>query len=636
MTEPRAAGGGRVRTLLLVALAAAALAPSIVDRELLPPDEPRFALVAREMFASGDWVVPTRGGRLYLDKPPLLFWAAALAFRLAGGPSEAAARVPSLLATLLLVLVLHRQGRRWFGEPTATLGTLVFSSFLLVQQRGAWVATDALLASAVFLALAALDRARDGGTFAAVVAGVAAALGVLAKGPVALLHLVLAAVAGLLAGERFSLRPLVRPAGLLPFLAVALPWPALLVARLGWDVPRHALWHQNVERFARSWDNLEPWWYHGKALFLGTLPWSLLLVGALAPAVLGPLLRERRARWLAGWVLLEFAFFSLPQGKRGVYLLPVYPALALLAARAIPLVRTRPGPRLAGAAAAGIAALAALAGAVSIALGGPGLPAALAGEPAVRRGAAALLALVAATLGAAAALLARGDRRYPWAIAALLVGAGILWPWALAPAIDAGQGARAFAAAARAAVPPGAEVAVTRTKWEVVAWYTGWSMERLASPEEVRSWLASPGCRVVLGPPGELGARERWPRGTRVLLEGRLGRRRYLVVGRGCGGLRQRRPWARRRSRSTSSSSVRPRATTRPPSRIAASGQRARANSRSWVATSWVAGSSRSSSASSLRPRGSRPAVGSSSRRTPGSRTRTPARQARRFSPWDR
>lgn len=536
MTERRTTGGW-VRTLLLVALAGASLAPSIPGRELLPPDEPRFALVAREMFASGDWVVPTRGGRLYLDKPPLLFWTAALAFRATGGPSEAAARVPSLLATLLLVLVLHRQGRRWFGEPTATLGTLVFSSFLLVQQRGAWVATDALLASTVFLAIAALDRAREGGRLAAVLAGTAAALGVLAKGPVALLHLVLAAVAGLLAGERVSLRPLVRPAGLVPFLAVALPWPALLVARLGWNAPRHALWHQNVERFARSWDNLEPWWYHGKALFLGTLPWSLVLVGALAPAVAGPLLRERRARWLAAWVLLELGFFSLPHGKRGVYLLPVYPALALLAARAIPLVRTRRGPRIAGSAAAGLAAIAALAGAVSILLGGPGVPAALADEQAVRRGAIALLLLVGIPVGTAAFLLARGDRRYPWPIAVLLLGAGILWPTALSPAINAGQGARAFAAAAREVVPRGAQVAVTRTKWEIVAWYTGWSMERLVSPDEARTWLASPGCRVVLGPPGELGARERWPRGSRVLLEGRLGRRRYLVVGRGCRGL---------------------------------------------------------------------------------------------------
>ncbi len=538
MTAPRVRrpAGGWARTLLLVALAAASLAPSVVGRELLPPDEPRFALVAREMFTSGDWVVPTRGGRLYLDKPPLLFWTAALAFRAAGGPSEAAARIPPLLATLLLVLVLHRQGRRWFGEPAATLGTLVFSSFLLVQQRGAWVATDPLLASAVFLALAALDRCREGGVLPAALAGIATALGFLAKGPVAVLHLVLAAVAAWLAGERLSLRPLLRPAGLLPFLAVALPWPALLVARLGWAAPRHALWHHNVERFARSWDNLEPWWYQGKALFLGSLPWSLVLAGALAPAVLGPLLRERRARWLAGWALLEAAFFSLPAGKRGVYLLPVFPALGLLAGLAIPLVRTRRGPRRAGAILAGLAAAAALALAASLAAGGPGLPAALAGDPAVRRGAVALLLLLGTTLGATALLLARGDRRYPWPIVLLLLGTGLLWPAFLAPAINAGQGARAFAEAARRAVPPGSRIGVTRTKWEIVAWYSGWELHRLESPAGVREWLSGPGCRVALGPPGELGARDRWPAGTEILFRGRIGRRRYLVVGRGCRG----------------------------------------------------------------------------------------------------
>ena len=161
------AGGGWRRTALLVLIAAAALAPGTVGREPMPPDEPRFAVVGMEMYRSGDWVLPSRFGEPYLDKPPLLFWCEAALFHVAGGRSAAAARLAPLLATLALVAVTHRAGRRWIGDPAATAGTLIFSSSMLVLLQGSWLTVDPLLALGAWGAIYAGSRAEESASWRA-------------------------------------------------------------------------------------------------------------------------------------------------------------------------------------------------------------------------------------------------------------------------------------------------------------------------------------------------------------------------------------------------------------------------------------------------------------------------------------
>jgi 4-amino-4-deoxy-L-arabinose transferase-like glycosyltransferase len=522
------ADGGTRRTLALVILAALALAPPIVGRELLPPDEPRFALVAREMARSGDLVVLTRGDELYTDKPPLLFWAQAACLELLGHDVEAATRIPSLLATLFLVGLLHRSARRWFGEPLATRSALVFLSLSLVLQRGAWAATDALLAATVFATVALSERARDGGRLSEVGAGAFLGLALLAKGPVALVFLVLAGVASLAGGTRaFSLRPLLRPSALAAFALVALPWPLLWVSRLGVTHVTSVLWRQNVERFLDSWDNIEPWWYQAEALVLGALPWSLLLWTALFPQVYRGWTTRPRLRWLLVWVALALVFFSLPEGKRGVYLLPVYPALAILAAAAVSRLVERRRLRRAAALLPGALALVVLG---AVLTGNVPLPSEIAGEPAVVEGASALLLLLALCLGTTAWWCWRGSERVFVGPVMLAVGAGLLAPSHLTPAINAGQGGEPFASALRDVVPEEAELARTRTKWEIMAWYTDRQAPWLRSPEEVRRFLEEPGRRVVVGSRDELGAPESWPAGTERRARLRLGRRQIDVL----------------------------------------------------------------------------------------------------------
>ena len=524
-------GGGWRRTALCVALAAAALAPGAAGRELMAPDEPRFALVARETAERGEFLVPQLGGSVYLNKPPLLFWLEILSFRLFGGPSETAARVPCVVASLLAVALTHRAGRRWFGEPAATRGTLMLVAAPLFLMRGAWVATDPLLLAATIGAVVALDRASDGWRPGAPLAALAFALGLLAKGPVALVWIVLPALAAWgITSVRFSLRPLLQPLPIAILVVVAGVPVALAAARIGLEPLVATAWRESAQRFIASWDNIRPFWFYLPKLLSGFFPWSLVGLAALLPEVRRGLAPDPRRAWLLRWIALGVLFFSVPGSKRLVYLFPLFPALALVTASVLPaLCAERRARRATG-------ALFALLGATALALGlalvvaphaVPG-PESLA-LPEVRRAAAALLVSGAASLALVAAGLARGRGAVAGGAALLALGTGIVSPWTAA-AVRVGCGASQFGAVAREAIGPGTPAAFGRSKGELVAWYSGLSGPVLAHRRDMVEFLAGPLPRAVVGEPGELGSPAAWPAGSRIVAEGLVGETALIVV----------------------------------------------------------------------------------------------------------
>ncbi len=454
------------RTTLLVLIAAAVFVPTIVQRELTPPDEPRFALIARNMFESGNWIELQKFSRPYLDKPPLLFWLQGMSFCLSGGPSEWAARLPPLLATLMLTAFLFREARRWLGETIATHAVLIWLASPLVVARGAWVATDPLLALFVFASLAALRRATEGQAWAGPLAGSMIALGTMTKGPVAILWVVLACLASAVAkAEWWSWRPLLRPAALLSFALIAFPWPIAYALRNGLQEPLAEAWKQNGTRFIHSWDNLEPWWYFGPALIGGLLPWSV----ALLPSALISAWREPRAR---AWLLLiafSLLFFSIPHGKRGVYLLPAFPWLALMMAGAWQEQRRQVRLRQIAGGAIGVIGLVAM----TTAILAPSVARhfRMPFADSARSWLTPVFALVAVSLLLTGIGVARG-RRDALAIPALgLALIGLIVPFTVTPMWNQVQDARRGATRLLQAIPPGVEVGLTDTKPDLIAWY---------------------------------------------------------------------------------------------------------------------------------------------------------------------
>ncbi len=319
---------------LLLALVLALLVFRLGAIPLVGPDEPRYARVAVEMHRAGAWVTPTLQGEPWLEKPPLYYWLAGACFS-ALGETEAAARVPSLLATLLLVGATAFFGARFYGSRAGLHAGFVAGTALLPFVYGRAASMDMLLAATVtvatgLLALRLLDLSGRGPVAAA---GAVAGLATLAKGPLGLLLPALVAGGYLLVTREWRrLRALVSPAAIGAFLIVAAPWYVAILLAQGRHFVDVFLLNHNLERFTSTIHHHPgPIVYYLPVLLLGFFPWS----GLLVPGLLRVAPRSSRADlFLLLWAGLPFLFFSLAGSKLPGYILPCVPPLAILMGRA--------------------------------------------------------------------------------------------------------------------------------------------------------------------------------------------------------------------------------------------------------------------------------------------------------------
>jgi 4-amino-4-deoxy-L-arabinose transferase-like glycosyltransferase len=313
-------------------------------RDLWAPDEPRYAQVAREIYEGGDFLVMHLCGALYPDKPPLLFWVAGF-FGWLSSWSELWMRLPSIAATVATAWVTARIARRWWSELEAAWAAAIFLTTALVLELGGRLQIDPLLTILCVLALDLLTRPADNPqqrTRWLLLAGLLLGLGGLAKGPVAYLDVGLVLIAWWLLGVREQTPRVSRWVWVLVAGLAVLPVLAWALAAAMSD-PRlyDALFYdQHLGRVTKADRHPGPPWKHLVNMIYLMLPWTLLVYAALAQAF-----RQLRQRHepgadlgllrAAAWLLAMVLFFSLIPPKRDLYLLPAYPAVALLAARAL-------------------------------------------------------------------------------------------------------------------------------------------------------------------------------------------------------------------------------------------------------------------------------------------------------------
>jgi len=302
---------------------------------LLEPDEGRNAEVAREMATTNDYVLPRLNGLPYLDKP-VLFFAVGAAFMEVLGPSEFAARLPSLLFTLGTVVLVWGFGRRHFDHDTALTAAVATAAtpFALAYSRTViFDSTLSFFAVAAILALyESIEAPSDeGATWWRAGAWAATALGVLTKGPIALALPLLACIPYAALRRRLG-RVLDSLSGLL-FLAMVLPW----VFAISQKIPNFVNYVVVTETLSRLSSNelgrAEPWWYFMVILPAAALPWSLVALGnarRLGSKMKGA--ERHHVQFFLSWLLVPLIFFSLSTSKRPQYVLPLIPAIGFLCA----------------------------------------------------------------------------------------------------------------------------------------------------------------------------------------------------------------------------------------------------------------------------------------------------------------
>ena len=484
--------------------------PAITDS-----DEAFYAQAGREMVESGDWVTPHYNRQPRFEKPVLFYWLVALAY-LAAGIGEFAARVPSALAGLGLVLAAFACARRWYDDRTAVLaGAITATSFGYVAvarqalpdlalacfvTAGTWAAFEALVAVP-----RPAGRRRLGWLVAA---GVALAAGFLTKGPVGIV--LPALIVGppavwrcLVEGRARAGRPgppfarLAGDVGLLAVVCVALtlPWFGAMTATHGVAYLERFFIAENVERFATArYNDPRPIGYYVPIVIGGLLPWSPLMLVWWRP-VRRMLARARRIEpaevWLGLWAAAPLVFYSISVGKQPRYMLPVLPPLAILLARGVSRALARQAANGAGRdrllAAGGTAA-----GVVLLLFGAAVARAGILlsdGSPAPIRTAALLIAL--SGLGVVLAAMSSRQRLLP----AALAGASVVTTLSLQYSVLSRPGpepVERMAALVRAAdsgdVPYGRYRVFVRN----LVYYTGRPHVELITSEQLRGFLASP------------------------------------------------------------------------------------------------------------------------------------------------
>jgi 4-amino-4-deoxy-L-arabinose transferase-like glycosyltransferase len=394
---------------------------------MLGPDEPRYASIGREMARSGDWVTPRLWGEPWFEKPPLVYWMTAAAFR-AGLGEDLAPRLGVALLSVGFLIFYWRTLRREFGATAAAFSTAILgTSALWIGFSHAGV-TDLPLAvafsAAMLLGLGWIGR---GETRVLIPAAALLGVAVLAKG---LVPLVLALP--LLWMGRSRLRDLLRPGPAAAFLIVAVPWYAAITARFGSRFVDDFFLKHHLERLTSgALQHVQPFWFYGPVLVAALFPWSPLLALLFRKS----LYKDPRRRLLLLWLVFGLLFFSIAANKLPGYVLPLLPAAAALAG--LSLAESGPAPQL-------LAACGVLLGLIPAAAAG--LPEALLrGVTHVRIGSAWWPgAVIAPLLAAGVWLLARAGRRtLAVATVAAAVIAGVVWIEARTfPALDASVSAR--------------------------------------------------------------------------------------------------------------------------------------------------------------------------------------------------
>jgi len=334
----------RTDSLLLAGFCAFLFFYGLAQFGLIGADEPRYAQVAREMLQRHDWVTPSLGGQPWLEKPPLYYWQAMVAYAILG-VSDSAARLPSALDATLLVLAVYFFLRRF--RPSVELdGALITASSAGIIGYARAASMDMALAAAFAIGMLGWWAWRESGknvylaTFYALMA-----LGTLAKGPVALFlaAVVIIFYAAAVREWRLILKTLWLP-GILLFCAIALPWYFAVQMRNP-EFFRQFIVEQNLGRFSQNlYHHTEPVWYYLPVTALALVPWTVFVLAAFVRRVRLWWTERRFANaaevdsgnqfgaFVCCWLIVPVLFFSISQSKLPGYILPAIPAGALLLA----------------------------------------------------------------------------------------------------------------------------------------------------------------------------------------------------------------------------------------------------------------------------------------------------------------
>jgi 4-amino-4-deoxy-L-arabinose transferase-like glycosyltransferase len=323
----------------ILAIAFIVIFAGIGLRDPWPADEPRFVEAAKEMIESGKWFFPLRGGELYPDKPPVFMWVIALLYKLTGNLSFTFL-IPNAVAGLVIILCVFDLAAELWNVKTARNAAilLLIAPQFVIQAKAAQI--DAMAACWITVAMYGLIRhffiypSQRWYVFSWVCMG----LGILTKGVGFLpIFLFIPIIALHLSGrqrfdQQLTLKALFGPAALLGVLILwLLPVLYFSIVKGNPDFIAYRdniLFQQTAQRYAHPSGHLKPWYYF--ILSVVPLLWFPLYLFFFNKDSWRKIAQSCVMQATLVWVLCVIIFFSISPGKRGIYILPALPMMAMV------------------------------------------------------------------------------------------------------------------------------------------------------------------------------------------------------------------------------------------------------------------------------------------------------------------
>jgi len=304
-------------------------------RHLIPSDEGRYAEMAREMLVTGDWVTPRYNGYKYFEKPPLQVWATAATFQ-AFGIGDWQARLWTALTGFLTILAIGFTGARIYNPRAGWIAALVLASSPMWVISGHFNSLDMGLSAFLVAALCSLLLAQTSHNKTSSrnwmwACWVFMALATLSKGLIGAAIPAMVFIAYSISAWDWKIWTRLRLfSGIVIYLLITAPW-FVLIAQRNPEFLEFFFIHEHLQRFTQdTHSRTGPIYYFVPLLIIGALPWVLQIPGSIAQAW-----QERRREFSSGWLLvcwfvIIFTFFSVSHSKLPGYIIPIFPALALL------------------------------------------------------------------------------------------------------------------------------------------------------------------------------------------------------------------------------------------------------------------------------------------------------------------
>lgn len=330
-----------IRNLVILILWSSVLfGLNIWGYDLWSPDEPRYAEVAREMLVLNNYFVPHVNGYPYLEKPPLLMWLMIVFSLPFGEITEIPARLPSVLSGVITVVLVYLLAKQLFNIEIAWLSAAVFMTIQRVWWQARFGQIDMLLTALLFsffYIFYVWQKEEKRRPYMLILMYLCILCGLFAKGPGTLAFPVLFLIVYYWREKKkiFEIYPIT---GFLTVILIYSIW--YFYAR--WtaaDSLQHEvssvvwadLFKQTIGRFIYGVSHPQPPWYYFISIPEDMFPWTIFILWVI-PWVWKNRSNNESIRWLLSWIVPPFIFFSIAVGKRAIYLLPIFPALAILTA----------------------------------------------------------------------------------------------------------------------------------------------------------------------------------------------------------------------------------------------------------------------------------------------------------------